>query len=247
MRLLRINVRRIFITGIVIVLPALTTYFLLSFLFTKVNQYVTPYLRNGLSLLPGYERFAPFTNPVLPVLALVLVLALIFTVGLLGTNYIGKRFIEGFHGLMLRIPMVKGIYGSAKQLFDAFNMPGVRAFEEVCMLEYPRRGIWAIGFVTRDAEGEIQVSTQEETAYVFLPTTPNPTSGYLLVVPRSELRILDMSIEEGIKLIVSGGMVSPSNRRAALEARGPSGKSMGTRRSRGATAAEIVPSAGEES
>lgn len=205
----RINFRRVFVTGVVIVLPTLITYFLLSFLFAKVNYYVTPYLRRALALVPGFQGISPRVDPVLPVLALILTLAVIFGVGLLGTNYLGKRLIEAFHNLMLRIPIVKGIYGSAKQLFDAFNLPGVRAFEEVCLIEYPRRGIYCLGFVTRDAEGEIQEVTEEETAYVFLPTTPNPTSGYLLVVPRSEIHVLRMSIEEGIKLVVSGGMVAP--------------------------------------
>lgn len=211
MRIFRVNFRRIFLTGVLIVLPALVTFFLLHFLFGKVNQYITPHLRRGLSWMPGWEEVAPWVNPVLPLVALALTLVLIFAVGLLGTNYIGKRLIDGFHNVMLRIPMVKGIYGSAKQLFDAFRLPGVRAFEKVCMLEYPRRGIYCLGFLTRNTDGELRDAVGEDAVYVFLPTTPNPTSGYLLVVPRTDIRILDMTIEEGIKLIVSGGMVSPGN------------------------------------
>jgi uncharacterized membrane protein len=211
MRLLRINVRRIFVTGILIVLPALITYFLLTFLFSKVNYYVTPYMKKALGVLP--DSLAEILEPVLPVVALLFTLGLIFFVGLMGTNYLGKRIIDAFHSTMLQIPIVKGIYGSAKQLFDAFNLPGVRAFEEVCLIEYPRRGLYCLGFVTRQAEGEIQAITHERTDYVFLPTTPNPTSGYLIVVPRSEIHVLDLSIEEGLKLIVSGGMVYPKRER----------------------------------
>ena len=222
MRPLRVNFRKIFLTGILIVLPALITFFLLHFLFGKVNQYVTPYLRKALAYLPGWENgLAEWFGPWLPVLALVLTLILIFAVGLLGTNYLGRKLIEAFHNVMLRIPMIKGIYGSAKQLFDAFNLPGVRAFEEVCMIEYPRRGLYCLGFITRDAEGEIQEKLGVPTAYVFLPTTPNPTSGYLLVVPRDEVQVLDMTIDEGIKLIVSGGMVMPSRRPVPFPGRNP--------------------------
>jgi len=203
------------VTGILIVLPTLITYFLLSFLFGKVNYYVTPSLKRGLGILP--DSLAAWIEPVLPVVALALTLGIIFFVGLLGTNYLGKKIIDAFHSTMLQIPIVKGIYGSAKQLFDAFNLPGVRAFEEVCLIEYPRRGLYCLGFVTRQAEGQIQAITHERTDYVFLPTTPNPTSGYLIVVPRSEIHVLDLTIEEGLKLIVSGGMVYPQREREARE------------------------------
>ena len=211
MRIFRVNFRRIFITGVLIVLPALITFFLLHFLFGKVNRHITPHLRRGLSLLPGWEGFAHWIDPVLPILALALTLVLIFAVGLLGTNYLGKRLIDAFHNVMLRIPMVKGVYGSAKQLFDAFRLPGVRAFEKVCMLEYPRRGLYCLGFLTRETDGELREALGQDSVYVFLPTTPNPTSGYLILVPRNDIRVLEMSIEEGIKLIVSGGMVPPAN------------------------------------
>jgi uncharacterized membrane protein len=204
----RINFRRIFITGAFIVLPALVTFFLLSFLLDWVDHYVTPHLRKALSLLPS-EELQVLVSPFLPLLSLVLVLVVVFFIGLLGTNYIGKRIIAGFDRLILRIPLVRGIYGAAKQLFEAISSPGSRAFDAVVLVEFPRKGTYVVAFLTRAAAGEVQAVTEEECVYLFIPTTPNPTSGWLLIAPRSEVIPLRMSVEDAMKLIVSGGIVSP--------------------------------------
>jgi uncharacterized membrane protein len=204
----RINIRRIFITGVFLVLPALVTFFLLSFLLDFVNQNVTPHLRKALVFLPS-EEMQVWIAPFLPILSLVLVLVVVFFIGLLGTNYIGKRIIAGFDRLVLRIPLVRGIYRAAKQLFEAISSPGSRAFDAVVMVEFPRRGTYVVAFLTRTATGEVQAVTEDEVVYLFIPTTPNPTSGWLLVAPRSEVIPLRMSVEDAMKLIVSGGIVSP--------------------------------------
>jgi uncharacterized membrane protein len=106
--------------------------------------------------------------------------------------------------------VVRGVYGTLKQIFETVLAQKSRSFREVVLIEYPRRGLGAIGFVTGPTRGEIQERSQEELVNVFLPTTPNPTSGFLLFVPKSDLIPLDMTIEEGIKMVISGGIVTPS-------------------------------------
>lgn len=119
-----------------------------------------------------------------------------------------------FESWILRIPLVKGIYGSARQLLNAFSATGKGRFSKVVMLEYPRPGLWTIGFVTSESRHAVPLAASGETVgtvSVFLPTTPNPTSGWLVFAPKDGLLVLDLSIEEGIKLVVSGGIVSPDD------------------------------------
>ena len=144
-------------------------------------------------------------------LSLLLTLGAIYLLGLIGANLAGRRLLLLVESWILRIPLVKGIYGSARQLLDAFSVTGTRAFSKVVLLQYPRRGLWTLGFVTTEAEHVIEHVGDNPVAAVpvFLPTTPNPTSGWMLLVPIAELRVLDISIEDAVKLIVSGGIVSP--------------------------------------
>ena len=119
--------------------------------------------------------------------------------------------------LLSRMPVVRSVYGTLKQIFETVLAQSSRSFREVVLIEYPRRGIGAIGFVTGPTRGEIQDQADEELVNVFLPTTPNPTSGFLLFVPRKDLIHLDMSIEDGIKMVISGGIVTPSEELQILQ------------------------------
>ena len=114
-----------------------------------------------------------------------------------------------------RVPVVRTIYGVLKQIFDAVLAQSEGAFREVVLIEYPRKGIWVIGFITSNTEGEVQRVTPNDMVNLFLPTTPNPTSGFLLFVPRKDCIVLNMTVEEGVKLVISGGIVSPPDRKAA--------------------------------
>ena len=116
----------------------------------------------------------------------------------------GERFLS-------RMPVVRSVYGTLKQIFETVLNQSSRSFREVVLVEYPRRGIGAIGFVTGPTQGEVQERTDEDLVNIFLPTTPNPTSGFLLFVPRKDLIHLDMTVEEGIKLVISGGIVTPKS------------------------------------
>jgi len=204
------TIRKRFVAGILIVLPALVTLFVIRWLFGVVDRWLTPlivrfFIIIGLRDLMSNELFQYF----IPLIGIILTFFCILGIGLLGTNIIGKRMIRDFDRFMLRIPLVKPVYGSARQLLNSFTSSGKDAFREVVLLEYPRKGIYSIGFVTCPSTPQIQNRLEKEMVNIFVPTTPNPTSGYLLMVPREELIPLDFSIEEAIKLIVSGGIFTP--------------------------------------
>ncbi|MCB1784576.1 MAG: DUF502 domain-containing protein, partial [Alphaproteobacteria bacterium] len=127
----------------------------------------------------------------------------------------GRMFIRISEYFVDRMPVIRTLYSAIKQIFETIMASKSGAFRDVVMLEYPRKGIWSLGFVTGVSEGEVQELTEAETINVFVPTTPNPTSGFLLFVPRSDLHFLDMSVEDGVKMVVSGGIITPPYREKA--------------------------------
>lgn len=207
------HIRGRFVRGVILVLPLLVTVWLLGLLFTAINRNVAPLVRRLLEWgrIPGTESWlAPVA---IPVVSLLLTAASIYLLGLVAGNLAGRRLLTLVESWILRIPLVKGIYGSARQLLNAFGASGTRAFSKVVLLEYPRAGLWTLGFVTTEVVHKIEHhgGTTVPTVPVFLPTTPNPTSGWMILVPTSDLRELDISIEDAIKLIVSGGIVAPED------------------------------------
>lgn len=207
------HVRGRFVRGVILVLPLLLTVWLLRLLFNVIDSNVAPLVRRMLEWgrIPGTESWlAPV---VIPVVSLLLTATVIYLLGLVAGNLAGRRLLTLVESWILRIPLVKGIYGSARQLLNAFGASGTRAFSKVVLLEYPRTGLWTLGFVTTEVVHRIEHGGDNvvPTVPVFLPTTPNPTSGWMILVPISDLRELDISIEDAIKLIVSGGIVAPDN------------------------------------
>lgn len=197
----------------VIITPLIITLWVLTILFNLVHGLSTPLILRVFRMLhvPLVEDPA-FATYVAPLIGFSATLVVILLVGFLATNLLGRRFVKSFDQLMLRIPLIKGIYGGTRQLLDAFSMK-TGTFQRVVAVEYPRQGVLTIGFVAR--EGATLKSTEggarlRDLTLVFLPTTPNPTSGWLAAVPDKEVIPLDVSIEEGIKLVVSGGIVLPS-------------------------------------
>jgi uncharacterized membrane protein len=171
-------------------------------------------LMDGLLMRFLPERFWPeavFGFPV-PGLGVVATLLLILLVGMLATNYFGRSVLGFSERVMGQIPLVKGIYGLFKQVADTVLNSERQGFRKVVLIEYPRRGIWSVGFVTGVSQGEVQSLTDRRMINVFVPTTPNPTSGYYILVPEEDARVLNMTTEEAFKLIISGGMVSPPER-----------------------------------
>jgi len=188
--------RRIFLTGLVILLPAIISIYILGFTFNWVDSLLGNLLRQYLGIrIPG--------------LGFLITVAAIFIAGLVANNVFGNRVLKVVENGFANIPLVKPIYTAIRQIIDAFSAQRKSVFESVAMIEYPRKGIYGVGFVTGSGLGEVQEKTSQDVVALFLPTTPNPTSGFLLLVPREELIPLEMSVEEALKLIISGGVIVP--------------------------------------
>jgi uncharacterized membrane protein len=202
--------RRLLISGVFIVLPLGVTLWLVMAIFRLINGTVTRAVRavvgwSGVNVLQG-----AWWEAVLPVIGILVSIGLLMAIGLLGTNLVGRQLIRSFERLLLAIPLVRVIYSSAKQLLEAVTAGGQNAFREVVALEYPRSGCWAVGFVTSTTRGSLwKEAGDQEMVQVFLPTSPNPTSGFMLILPATSVRKLDISVEDAIKMIVSGGLVLP--------------------------------------
>lgn len=192
------KIRHLFLSGLFSLLPVAATLYILFFLFRFFDGMMGNLVRDLIGRpIPGAGIVASFI--------------LVMITGFLVTNVLGERLIHYAERVLQRMPVAPKIYFGVKQLIDAFSMQGKQAFSRVALLEYPRKGLYAVGFVTGEVMGEVQAKTSERLISVFIPTTPNPTSGMLLLVPDHALTYLDMSVEEGLKLIVSAGIVSPGN------------------------------------
>lgn len=196
------RLRRYLLTGILVTAPISITIYLTYIFLTFVDSKVV-------HLLPKEWYDALYAHTTIPGIGLIIVLTIFIAIGWLATNFLGRIFIYLSEYIVNKMPVVRTLYNAIKQIFETIMASQSNAFREVVMLEYPRRGVWSIGFVTGTTKGEVQNLTAEETINVFVPTTPNPTSGYLLFVPKTELKYLDMSVEEGVKLVVSAGIITP--------------------------------------
>ncbi|MDK2822685.1 MAG: hypothetical protein PWQ67_230 [Clostridia bacterium] len=196
-----------FITGLVVLLPTVVSIYVFLLLFNFIDKLILGKLPFA-EYIPGLNYLNSLAQKI-PGIGFISTILLILLIGILAKNIIGKRLINFFDRLMLSLPVVKSIYNAVKQIIEAFIRQDKDAFQKVVLLEYPRKGLYALAFVTGTTRGEIQAKTRQEMINVFLPTTPNPTSGFLLLVPREDLIPLEMSVEEGIKLIISGGVVTP--------------------------------------
>ena len=208
------RLRNVFITGLLITLPIALTWFILQFLFKNLDA-LSPVFTNILIQLG-----APFPKGYrIPFLGVLITLLIILTVGWLTTSFFGKKIFKIGETLVEKIPFVRRIYTGSKQVVISIAQADTSAFRKVVLLEFPRRGLLAIGFVTGESRGEVQRLTQENMFNVFVTTMPNPTSGFLIFAPSDELTEVSMSIEEGIKYVVSGGIVTPPGLKV-IEAKG---------------------------
>jgi uncharacterized membrane protein len=191
-------------------LPTIITLWLLRILFRLVSDNATPWVVALLRAF-GFVDLDPWHGRLLvPLVGVVLTLLVIYLLGVLATNLVGRRLLDWIERGILKIPVVRSIYGGSRQLLDAINVGQPGAFSRVVLVEYPRAGVWTVGFVTNETPSRIpSAGGFIEGLSVFFPTTPNPTSGWLAIVPARDVRDLDLTIEEGVKLIVSGGIVAP--------------------------------------
>jgi uncharacterized membrane protein len=200
------RLRANFLTGLVVAAPIGITIWLAVQVISFVDQSVAGFI--PARYIEVYNQYG------LPGSGVVIVVVLLTMIGFLTRNFLGRALLSYGERLVDRMPVVRSIYGALKQIFDAVIQQSSSSFSEVVLVEYPRRGIWAIGFVTSRTKGEIQNLTEDDVVNIFLPTTPNPTSGFLLFVPRRDIVTLHMTVEEGIKLVISGGLVTPGDPRA---------------------------------
>lgn len=182
------------------------TYIFLSFIDSNVGKIIPKDLHDSLE-----------GGATIPGLGLLIAIVFFVIVGWFATNFLGRLIIRISEFIVNKMPVIRTLYGATKQIFETVMASKSEAFREPVMLEYPRKGIWSIGFVTGRTQGEVQRLTDDETINVFVPTTPNPTSGYLLFVPKKDLKFLNMTVEEAVKLVVSAGIIVPPDRKEKLE------------------------------
>jgi uncharacterized membrane protein len=196
-----------FWAGLATVLPAAVTFIVLFWLFKTVGNLTDPLL----FFLPRTWTHANDgeTYWYCTILALVITVFLIGIVGLVARNYFGKRLIEWVDAGLLKVPLLNKIYAATKQVNDAFSPQNKTAFRTVVAIEYPKSGVYTLGFITNDEPREAQEKLREKLVCVFVPTTPNPTAGFLLFVPEDKVTKLDMSVADGIKYVISLGSIVP--------------------------------------
>ncbi len=190
-----------FFTGIVVTAPIAITVGLISAVISFIDSKVKP-------LIPDQWNPETYTQFALPGLGVFVVVISVLFIGIIAANLIGRSLVGVGEGLIGRVPLVRNIYTAVKQIFETLAASQTDNFKEVVMLEYPRKGAWAVGFITASVRGDM-AQKMPGMVGVFVPTTPNPTSGFLIYVKREDLVVLDMSVEEGAKLIISAGLVVP--------------------------------------
>ncbi len=201
MKRLRTNLKNYFLTGLLVILPIFITVYVILFLIRGMDA-ILKFI--PVKYLP--DTYLPFH---IPGLGLIFVVILVFAVGLLAKNIVGRKIVRLGENIVERIPLVRILYAGVKQLLETIFLKKTDAFKRVALVEYPRRGTYVIGFITGESKGEVQDKTDKNMINVFIPTTPNPTSGFYMLVPDDELVVLNMSVEDAFKLIISGGIVSP--------------------------------------
>jgi uncharacterized membrane protein len=198
-----------FLTGLIVIAPIGITIWLLWTLAGWIDSWVLP-------LIP--TRYNPallinqYTGLEIDIRGIGVVTFLLFTVvvGWLAKGLIGRSLIRWAESLVLSIPLIRSLYSGLKQIAETVLQQGQQNFDKACLIEYPRKGIWAIAFISTKARGEVQAKTADDVVAVFMPTTPNPTSGFLLFVPQKDVMILSMPVEDAAELIISAGLVYPN-------------------------------------
>jgi len=195
------SLRRYLMAGLAVSLPVLVTFIVVRWLIELSDRAV--------ALLPPQFQPDALFGAHIPGVGVVLALVVLILIGALTTNMVGKYLMGWVDTLLAKVPVVRSIYGAMRQLMDAVLGKGSKAFRQVVLVSFPQKGQWTIGFVT--GETSLPVPGEEQKVAVFVATTPNPTSGWLLFVSESELIPLDLSVEEGMKVVVSGGMLAPKS------------------------------------
>jgi uncharacterized membrane protein len=188
--------RRRFAVGFLVVFPLVITLFFARFIFGLLDRWFRPISER----LFGVE---------IPGIGFVLFMIVLFALGVIATNILGGRVLDSVERRIARVPLLSPVYQSARQITEAIQIRGNTDFRKVVLLDFPRSGLRSVGFVTREFSGAT-VFSAEPSALVFVPTTPNPTTGFLVALPQRELEVLPISVEQGVKLLISGGLLTPA-------------------------------------
>ncbi len=191
------------VTGVLVTAPAFITLIVLTTLIKTLDRLL-------LGIIPIQYRDTLTMEGSIPGVGLLSGILLFFLIGIFARNIMGRRLVMWWDSLIANIPGVRWIYSAVKQILETLSKAGSDSFREVVLVEFPRKGIYSIGFLTGKTKGQIQRITDDEILNVFLPTTPNPTNGFMLFVPKSELIKLDMTVDQGLKMVISAGMVTPT-------------------------------------
>lgn len=200
--------KRYFITGLLIWIPLGITFYVLQFLVSAMDQ--------TLHLLPESLQPKAWLGYNIPGVGVVLLVLIVFVTGVFAANILGQRLVLIWEGLLARIPVVKTIYSSVKQISHTLFSSSGEAFRKALLVQYPREGSWTIAFLTGRPGSDITAYLPADCVSVYVPTTPNPTSGFFLVMKRSEVVELDMSVDTALKYIISMGVVAPDDSKKAL-------------------------------
>jgi uncharacterized membrane protein len=193
--------KKILITGLLIWIPLAITIWVLALIVSVMDQ--------SLQLLPPQYQPQALLGYQIPGIGALLTVVIVFVTGALASNILGQRLLLFWESVLGRIPVVKTIYSGVKQVSDTLFAPGGQAFSKALLVQYPREGSWTIAFLTGSPGGDVANHLHEDYVSVYVPTTPNPTSGFFLMMPRAEVIELDMNVDEALKYVISMGVVSP--------------------------------------
>jgi len=199
------RLRSYFLTGLLVLVPLVLTTYIIWNLFLAIDGILRGVI-NSLIL----EPFGFPAGRQIPGIGFIALVLIIIATGIIARNYFGRKIVLFGDQLVERIPLINRVYGAIKQISTAFLSSKREVFKKAVLFEYPRKGIYSIGFYTQDTRGPVQQSLDADVVSIFLPTTPNPTSGFLLFVPKNDIIELDLTIEEALKLVISGGAVVPN-------------------------------------
>lgn len=194
--------RRYFLAGILVTSPILITAYVTWLIVTFVDTQVA-------GMLPESMDFTTKLPHQIPGIGLIISIITITFIGAITPGFIGRTLLKAGERILNKMPVVRSIYGAIKQIMETVMSTNSDSFREVVLVEYPRKGIWVIGFVTGETKGEVQSLTKDKVINIFVPTTPNPTSGFLLFIPQKDLVYMDMKVEDAVKMVISGGIVTP--------------------------------------
>jgi len=207
------HLRRYAIAGLLIWVPLGVTVLVIKLMVDIMDR--------TLLLLPAAYHPDVLLGLHIPGLGVVLTITVVLITGIVVANFFGRQLVDAWERLLARIPLVRSIYSGAKQVSETLFAPGGQSFRKVLLIEYPRRGLWTVAFQTGITVGEAQTKTRDEVVNVYMPTTPNPTSGFFLMVPKKDTIELDMSVDEGLKMIISMGVIVPGQRTKPLDSTPP--------------------------